>query len=208
VDVHAETPVRSILEELSRRGVPNYFGPQRQGRAGANYRTGAALLHGEQGRGRMSRQQRLWALHAYQAFLFNRMVALRIDRIDRVFAGDWAMKHANGACFVVENPEVEQARADRFEISPTGVLFGSRAPWASGEPGALERQAVAELGETPEALTRAAAEHGFRGERRPLRVPMEELRWSISGRDLTLAFALPPGAYATSVLREVMKNDG
>jgi tRNA pseudouridine13 synthase len=33
------------------------------------------------------------------------------------------------------------------------------------------------------------------------------LDWSLEGTTLTLAFALPPGAYATSVLRELMKND-
>ena len=56
----------------------------------------------------------------------NHIVAKRIDSIDRVLLGDWAMKSDNGACFPVEQPEVEQLRADRFEISPTGPLFGSR----------------------------------------------------------------------------------
>jgi tRNA pseudouridine13 synthase len=115
------------------------------------------------------------------------------------------MKHVNGACFHVEDAHAEQARADQFEISPTGPLFGSRAPWASGEPGELERAAAMESGETPESLVQAAAACGFRGERRPLRVPLEELKWSLNGDVLELSFALPPGAYATSVLRELMK---
>ena len=117
------------------------------------------------------------------------------------------MKHMNGACFQVEDADMEQRRADSFEISPTGLLFGSRASWASGEPGDIERAIIAELNETPESLKQAAVECGFRGERRPLRVRMEELEWSLEGTTLTLAFALPPGAYATSVLRELMKND-
>ncbi|MER3425160.1 MAG: hypothetical protein C4293_19975, partial [Nitrospiraceae bacterium] len=89
--------------------------------------------------------QRLWFLHAYQSYLFNKILAARIDRIDRLMAGDWAMKHSNGACFQVENAAVEQPRADTFEISPTGLLFGSRAPWASSEPGEIERAVAAEL---------------------------------------------------------------
>jgi tRNA pseudouridine13 synthase len=36
---------------------------------------------------------------------------------------------------------------------------------------------------------------------------MDELDWSLEGTTLTLSFALPPGAYATSVLRELMKTD-
>lgn len=207
IDSAAASSVPVILEELSRRGVPNYFGPQRQGRRGLNYQIGAALLQDARRRARMPRTKRLWFLHAYQSYLFNKILAARIDRIDRVMIGDWAMKHSNGACFQVENTEIEQPRADAFEISPTGLLFGSRAPWASGEPGDIERAAAAERGATPESLREAGAACGFRGERRPLRVRLENLDWELHDNALTLAFTLPPGAYATSVLREVMKKE-
>src|SRR6185436_6710470 len=100
--------------------------------------------------------------------------------------GDWAMKHDNGACFLVEDAVREQERVDRFEISPTGPLFGSRNAWATGEPGELERGCVADLGTTPDALVKAAAACGFRGERRSLRVRMGELEWSLAGKDLKL----------------------
>ena len=202
----ASESIGAVLDELSRRGMPNYFGPQRQGRSGLNYEQGAALLRDERRRAQMPRQQRLWFLHAYQSFLFNRVVAARIGRIDRVLPGDWAVKHINGACFQVEDAEVEQKRADQFEISPTGPLFGSRAPWATGEPGELERTVMAQFGETPESLSRAAAACGFRGERRPLRVRLDNLNWSVDGSTLTLSFGLAPGGYATSVLRELMKK--
>ena len=203
----ASTRAPAVLEVLSRRGVPNYFGPQRQGRSGINYQVGAALLGDERRRAKLPKHQRLWYLHAYQSFLFNRVLASRIDRIDRVLAGDWAMKHDNGACFRVEDAAAEQPRAEAFEISPTGPLFGSRAPWASGEPGDIERAAAAELWATPESLSRAAADCRFRGERRSLRVRPEGLEWRLSGDELSLSFTLPPGAYATSVLRELMKTD-
>jgi len=196
-----------VLQDLVRRGVPNFFGPQRQGRKGLNYQFGEQLLHDAARRNSMSRAKRLWYLHAYQSFLFNRVLARRIDRLDQILAGDWAMKHENGACFLVEDAAREQERAERFEISPTGVLFGSRAPWASGEPGDLERICVAELQTTPEALVKAAASCGFRGERRPLRVQMSDMDWSVAQDCLTLTFTLPPGAYATSVLRELMKTE-
>ncbi len=205
VHPHAETTVPLVLEELTRRGVPNYFGPQRQGKAGLNHRLGAALLTDGARRAKMSRAKRLWYLHAYQSYLFNRVLARRLDRLDRVMVGDWAMKLDNGACFPVEDAAAEQPRADRFEISPTGPLFGSRAPWASGEPGAIERAVVEEEGTTPEALVEAAKACGFRGERRPLRVKLVDLDWSLKDGDLFLSFALPPGAYATNVLRELMK---
>jgi len=196
-----------ILDELSRRGAPNFFGPQRQGREGLNYSIGAALLTDAPRRARMPKSKRLWFLHAYQSFLFNNILARRINFIDRVLVGDWAMKHDNGACFPVEDAAKEQRRADGFEISPTGPLFGSRAPWATGEPGAVERAAVTELGATPESLCQAASACRFRGERRSLRVRLEDLSWSLKNDQLTLCFTLPPGAYATSVLRELMKPE-
>ena len=207
IDADAAAGVTEVLDEVRRRGMPNYFGPQRQGRKGVNYRTGAVLLRDPRRRNRMPRSQRMWFLHAYQSFLFNKIVSARIDRLDRMLPGDWAMKHVNGACFEVEDAEAEQVRAEAFEISPTGPLFGSRAPWASGEPGALERAAAAEIGETPESLREAGSACGFRGERRALRAKAHDLEWCLDGRSLTLSFVLAPGAYATSLLREIMKSD-
>ncbi|MBK9947154.1 MAG: tRNA pseudouridine(13) synthase TruD [Nitrospira sp.] len=202
---HAKDTAPVILEQLTRRGVPNYFGPQRQGKDGTNYQTGAALLHDARRREKMNRNQRIWYLNTYQSFLFNRILARRIDQIDRLFIGDWAMKQDNGACFQVDDAEKEQPRADRFEISPTGILFGSRVSWAGGEPGVIEETVITEAGATKDVLITAAKACGFRGERRALRVPLTELVWSLNQNILTLSFSLPPGAYATSVLRELMK---
>lgn len=202
----AADSVPAILDQLGTRGLPNYFGPQRQGRDGLNYSTGAALLVDPARRAKMPKPKRLWYLHAYQSFLFNQIVARRIDRLDRVCTGDWAMKHENGACFLVEDESVEQPRAEAFAISPTGPLFGSRAPWASGVPGEIEQAVVAEQGTTQEALSEAAAACGFRGERRPLRASLEGLTWSLEKDAVILSFVLPPGSYATSLLREVMKT--
>ena len=203
---HAADTVPAVLQQLSTRGVPNYFGPQRQGKDGENYRIGALLLHDARRREKMSRATRIWYLNSYQSFLFNRILARRIDRLDKVIVGDWAMKSDNGACFQVEDAEKEQSRAERFEISPTGILFGSRVSWANGEPGQIEEAVIAEAGATKETLVAAAKACGFRGERRALRIPLAELEWSLRDDALTLSFNLPPGAYATSVLRELMKE--
>jgi tRNA pseudouridine13 synthase len=202
---HAAETVPAILQQLSARGVPNYFGPQRQGKRGDNYEVGAALLHDARRREKMNRAQRIWYLNTYQSFLFNQMLARRINSLDRVFVGDWATKLENGACFQVDDAEKEQPRVDRFEISPTGILFGSRVSWASGEPGQIEETVITEAGATKDTLVASAKACGFRGERRALRIPLAELEWSLSGDVLTLSFSLPPGAYATSVLGELMK---
>jgi tRNA pseudouridine13 synthase len=45
------------------------------------------------------------------------------------------------------------------------------------------------------------------GERRPLREPLAGSVARQEGEDLIVSFSLPKGSYATSVLREIMKND-
>src|SRR2546430_13174930 len=69
-----------ILEELSRRGVPNYFGPQRQGRDGPNHTIGASLPQGPPRRARRPTAQRRWLPHPDHALLLNRIPAHRVDR--------------------------------------------------------------------------------------------------------------------------------
>ena len=64
---------------------------------------------------------------------------------------------------------------------------------------------VSNCGATPESLSEAGAECRFRGERRALRIRLDDVAWSLDQATLSLSFSLPPGAYATSVLRELMK---
>lgn len=143
-------------------------------------------------------------LSACQSALFDRVLALRLDSFDRLMAGDLAIKHANGACFLVTDPAAEAPRAASFEISPSGPMFGCKLMLPEGEPRELEEGVLRE-----EGLTLAGFDlpGGLRleGERRPLRVPLGEPQLAADEDSLVLEFSLPRGAYATTVLREVMK---
>jgi tRNA pseudouridine13 synthase len=145
-------------------------------------------------------------LSAYQSQLFDRMVTMRLSTLDILWAGDLAWKHDNGACFFVEDPAFEQPRADRFEISPSGPLFGYKTTLARGQAGLLEESLL-----DKEKLRlkdfRLEDGLGMEGERRPLRVPLNGVDVTVDGADLVLAFSLPKGSYATSVLREIMKTE-
>lgn len=152
----------------------------------------------------VSNDLRRLALSAYQAHLFNRLLAARLDHLGQIEEGDVAYIHASGAAFVVRDAAVEQPRADRFEISPSGPLFGPKCLLAEGAPGARERTLLAESGLTLEAFRLPGIK--MKGARRPYRVPIEDV--AVSWDDgLVLQFRLPPGSYATEVLREVMKHD-
>jgi tRNA pseudouridine13 synthase len=144
-------------------------------------------------------------LSAFQSCLFDRVVEQRLDAIDRVSEGDLAWKHVNGACFLVEVLEAEAARAENFEISASGPMFGSRMKQPAGEVLALEQRILDDEGLGCEDFDLGS---GLRmeGERRPLRVPLEDPAFLMEGDVLTLEFALPRGSYATSVVREITKS--
>ena len=146
-------------------------------------------------------------LSAFQSSLFDRVLGERLAGFDRVMAGDLAWKHDNGACFLVTDPAVEAPRAEAFQISPTGPIFGFRMSSPEGEPRLMEEALLAGEGLTPASfnLTGGLA---MEGERRPLRVPLGEPEAAMDGDGLVLSFTLPRGAYATTVLREVMKTEG
>lgn len=143
-------------------------------------------------------------LSALQSALFNRVVEARLDTLDQVFAGDLAMKHPGRSVFRVEDEAVEQPRARRFEISPTGPVFGFKMMQASGRQGELEAEIL-----TAEKLTledfRVGGGIKAKGERRSLRFQITDPEIGYD-EGIMLRFELPKGCYATSVLAEFMKG--
>jgi tRNA pseudouridine13 synthase len=152
----------------------------------------------------VNNELRRLAMSAYQSHLFNQLLVQRIQGLEWLEPGDVAFIHASGAAFVVQEVAIEQPRADRFEISPSGPLFGPKCLLAGGAPGERERAVLAESGLSLEAFRLPGIK--MKGARRPYRVPIGDAQvdWDDG---LVLQFQLPPGSYATEVLREVMKSD-
>jgi len=184
---------------------PRHYNDQR--RALSAYRKkrrpGAALAA-------VDRRLRKLCVSAFQSAMFNEVLARRIETIDRLLEGDYAMKTDTGGLFVVEDVEAEQPRADQWEISPAGPVFGYRTSFAGGEPGRIEREVLAahgvELGDF-----RRVGPLKVKGTRRPLRFALTDAQVR-PGRDergsfLEVSFTAPSGCYATTVLRELMKDD-
>jgi len=145
-------------------------------------------------------------LSAAQSSLFDQFVLDRLAELGTLHDGDIAFKHVNGACFRVTDALLEQPRCDRFEISPTAPLFGTKVMIAEGMTGQRERARLTGCGidladwQLERALT-------MPGERRPMRVQISDIRVSPRPENtLDLQFTLPKGSYATSVLREVIKT--
>jgi len=156
------------------------------------------------------RLRRLWVT-ALQSRLFNDVLAKRLDSMDRVLKGDWAIKHENGACFPVDDPAREQPRCDAFEISPTGPLAGYRMSIPTDEPLRLEQEVFDAAGLQLDNF-RVPGRLKVKGARRALRVQPKNLELAAGvdehGGHITVAFTLPSGSFATVLLREIMKNEG
>jgi tRNA pseudouridine13 synthase len=152
---------------------------------------------------------RLYA-SAYQGWLFNHGLAHRIENVDRLMQGDLAWKHDTEALFLVEDPAREQIRAERFEVSATGPLVGRHLREPAARAAEMEREALRQAGFDPAELD-SAVMRPLTGRRRPLRFPLRDVAVARvaddAGDHLELCFRLPPGCYATAVLRELGKGE-
>lgn len=174
--------------------------------AGRNMRQAVRSIH-DSNRG-------FW-ISSLQSAIFNRVVDRRlVDGLLTTLAeGDLAYRHDRGHVFRVTaeelaNPELA-ARVERLEVSPTGPLWGPGMTRAEGATDEAELAALLSVGVSAETFTNPLK--GFDGARRSLRTIMRhpEVDSGVDehGAYIRLAFDLERGAYATVVLREIMKND-
>ena len=156
-------------------------------------------------------QQREFLVCGLQSAIFNQVLdyRLRHGSFDRLLVGDLAWIHRNRAVFAVDTVTAElRGRLRTGEISPSGPMWGVKMSRASGEVAKWELQAM-----TDQKLTEANFDRNSYvvGRRRSLRIFLKDPDVS-SGVDehgpyVRLAFELPRGTFATTILREVMKTD-
>jgi len=202
-DCEGDRPaIEGALERIARAGVPNYFGPQRFGRAGANLLGAWSMLVG--GEPVRDRHRRGLYLSAARSLLFNRVLSRRVAEGSwaRALPGEAVMLDGSRSLFTADAPDaVLEARLAALDVHPSGPLWGRGASPARGEAAALEREALVGCAPWRDGLERAGLEHA----RRATRVRVRGLEWRFgSGDTLELAFDLPAGSYATSVVREIL----
>jgi len=227
------TQINTVMDRLVTEGAPNRFGVQRFGNKNDSHLIGKALVKADWEAVKCyvlanddvlqqqkfeqkpvetivnaipHRLRRLY-LSAYQAHLFNRVLEARMPHLGKLLDGDIAVKHSNGAPFLVKQATIEQPRADALEISPSGPIFGYKMRMPSGGVRDSEISVLADDGVRLEKFRKIA---GIRlpGTRRPLRMPIQLHEVSTVGDDvgIRLGFTLPTGGYATVVLEELLTH--
>ncbi len=197
--------VRAVLARLASVGCPNYFGAQRFGHEGKNVARALSWI-ADAGRPPRKRFEKKLLVSALQAALFNTVLGKRVEegRLATWTAGDLLKKEDTGGLFVASDREEEQGRLDRFEVSPTGPMFGAKMRWPEGETLAREEAVLEGAGLTRAHLARFRK--AGEGTRRVLRVRPEEATASLEEDGaLVLALTLKKGAYATVITREITK---
>jgi tRNA pseudouridine13 synthase len=193
------------LERIAQRGVPAYFGAQRFGREGSNLDALAAWAGGAPLP--RDREQRSFVLSAARSLLFNAVLAERVHHgtWDTLLQGELVNLDGTGSVFLAEVvDETLRARCAAMDVHPTGPLEGQGGTRPGGEAAQTEAQALAPLASVAALLAGAKVEAA----RRALRTPVRALDWEVSGDVLKASFELGRGAFATSVLREVLDFGG
>ncbi len=157
-------------------------------------------------------------VNAAQSYVFNRVLSERLARglpFGEPVAGDVV-------CFVDDDapdglavPDTSRTQrvtesrlravrrhCDRGRAFVTAPLVGTGTDLGDGEPGAIEREVLGEVGVEPADFDRPGEFHS-EGTRRAVLV---ETDLAVSRAPLTFSFALPSGSYATVLLREYLKS--
>lgn len=202
IRVREFTGDRSVVDEragaVRDAGFPNYFGPQRFGRNGENLRRARAALAAG-GRRRVPGIQ----LSAARSALFNRVLDARVrdGSWNRALVDDAMMLAGTHSVFRCrgDEPDLEE-RLATHDIDPTGPMWGRGEAAAGPAASERERRWLADEQDLREALERLGVSHS----RRALRVWPDAFEWEAVDDTLVLRFTLPAGAFATSLLREIV----
>ncbi|NHB93086.1 tRNA pseudouridine(13) synthase TruD [Photorhabdus cinerea] len=198
--------VENRLQLIQQGGVPNYFGEQRFGRDGQNLVQAQRWANNEI-RVR-ERNKRSFYLSASRSAMFNTVASARIlrDQQRQVINGDALQLTGRGSWFVAneaELPELQQRVIDG-ELQITAPLPGDGELGTQYQSAAFERQCLQPYQSLWELVKRERVDCS----RRAILVQPQNLSWEwLDNGTVKISFWLPAGSFATSVVREIIKQD-
>lgn len=158
-------------------------------------------------------------VHAYQSYLFNRMLSERIRSdlpLDLPIVGDvvlpmtkdWIPDHESFVPVTDENMDLVTKQVSAGKAYVSAVLFGSESEFAVGKMGEIEKRIVEEEGVSRrDFIVPEMPRCTSKGSRRELVCRFWDFDCSIGQEEVTFRFKLGKGCYATTFLREFLKAD-
>jgi len=158
-------------------------------------------------------------VHAYQSYLFNRILCERIRRgipINRPVVGDLILPlnkldlpdRDNPILVTKDNLEKVVRNSGEQKAFVSGLLYGTESGFADGPMGEIERDIVAkeDIGHMDFQIV-GLREASSKGTRREILAPYKELGMKFEEDTAEFSFSLNKGCYATAFLREFMKAE-
>lgn len=213
--------IEAALIEIVTCGMPNYFGFQRFGIEGDNYKKGKAIIEGTLKEKRRNLKQMY--INAYQSYLFNSWLSKRIeiskliaafepnevyeklnlplDVVKRmkkqkhplkIMTGDMLSHYPYGRIFTIDDLETESEKFYNRDRVPTGLLSGKRVKTSIDLAYEIEKDYQENTGED--------------GARRFAWIFPEDVQSNYKEEKnwMELSFYLPKGSYATELIAEIL----
>ena len=142
-------------------------------------------------------------LSAARSLIFNQMLSQRIEEqtFDNIFNGDVLMLAGTQSVFLADvNDESLTTRLNGHDIDITAPMWGAGELMTTGEAQNFE-QRIADL---QPVLCEGLPRFGLKQERRRIRLNIKETDITVDNDIVTLSFFLPAGAYATTIMRELI----
>lgn len=158
-------------------------------------------------------------VHAYQSYLFNRMLSERLRRgmsIREPEVGDLVLPldknrlpdHDSPILVTTDNLGKARRNALEGKAFVSGLLYGTESAFAGGPMGEIERDVIEREGISKmDFQIVGLREASSKGTRRELLAPYQDLRIDFGEGHVDFQFSLNKGCYATCLLREFMKAE-
>lgn len=146
-------------------------------------------------------------MSAVQSALFNDYLMRRLELgpLSCAWSGEICQTVPRGGVFRCDDPAEVTGRIEQGAVVVTGPLFGPKMHPAEGRLAELEKEILAAHGVTREIF--AAHKKLAPGGRRALLVrPEDVVVQSLDADAIRIGFTLPPGAYATVLVREITRT--
>jgi tRNA pseudouridine13 synthase len=195
------------LQWIAEHGVPNYFGAQRFGREGGNVAQAIAMFEGAT---RPAPHLRSILLSAARSQIFNAVLSARVADGSWLapMAGDVCSLDGSGSVFAYDAADASIAsRMLAGDVHLSGPLWGRSEAGANGSASADTAALEQAIARRFPVLAQGLDDVGMTMERRALRLMPRQLTAEWQGNDLLLKFCLTRGAFATTVLRELLGQE-